>query len=153
MVARTSILQPAFYASHTIGYKKDIGDNISPSGADKLFPKNVSVEMNVEEKLIAIQDLLLFVGKFSPGTGIVLTDFAEKGGFKNVGHMLHANQFGKFEERCAGGVYLAGIWEEWLRTFGDARNQLACFLRSVSNPTATCKFLWAGAALIGIHVR
>ena len=67
--------------------------------------------------------------------------------------MLHANRFGEFEERCAGGVYLADVWEEWLTTFADVRNQLACFLRSVSNLMAICKFLWAGAALIGIHLR
>ena len=28
------------------------------------------------------------------------------------------------------------MWEEWLRTLGYVRNQLACFLRSVSNLTA-----------------
>ena len=43
--------------------------------------------------------------------------------------MLHANSFGEFEERCAGGLYLAKVWTEWLKTFSDARYQLACYLR------------------------
>ena len=45
------------------------------------------------------------------------TDFAESKGVHNVGHMIHANRFAEFEERCAGGVYLADIWLQWL----DAR--------------------------------
>ena len=51
-----------------------------------------------------------------------------------------------------GGVYLVDLWTSWLRTFADVGNQLACFLRSVSNDIDMCKFLWAGAALIGIHI-
>ena len=69
-----------------------------------------------------------------------------------MGHMIHANRFGEFEERCAGGLYLADVWIEWLDTFSDVRNQLACYLRTVLNLIDLCKFLWAGAALIGIHV-
>ena len=80
------------------------------------------------------------------------TEFAERRGVKSVGHMLHANRFGEFEERCAGGVYLAQIWMAWLRTFSDLRNQLSCYLRSVLTIMDVCVFLWVGAALIGIHV-
>ena len=80
------------------------------------------------------------------------TDFAEKRGIKNVGHMLHANRFGEFEERCAGALYLADTWLEWLDTFVDVRNQLACYLREVKQLTDQCKFLWCGAALVGLHV-
>ena len=40
--------------------------------------------------------------------------------------MIHANRFGEFEERCAGGFYLADIRVEleWLAIHTDARNQL-----------------------------
>ena len=66
--------------------------------------------------------------------------------------MLHVNRFGEFEEGCAGGVYLADVWVEWLDTFADVRNQLSCYLRAVCNLIDMSKFLWAGAALIGIHI-
>ena len=45
------------------------------------------------------------------------TDFAEKRGIGNVGHMLHENRFGEFEERCGGALYLSDTWVEWLDTF------------------------------------
>ena len=66
--------------------------------------------------------------------------------------MLYGNRFGEFEERCAGGRYLADCWMTWLRTCVGVRNQLACYLRSAAGLIDMCKFLWAGAALVGIHV-
>ena len=66
--------------------------------------------------------------------------------------MLHGNRFGEFEERCAGGLYLADCWMAWLWIYAGVRNQLACYLRSVSGLIDMCYFLWAGAALVGIHV-
>ena len=128
-------------------------------GASKLFPKNVSFEMNVEDKLIVIQVLDCWMrltsirwqsrpwNRYSD-----FTEFAERRGIKNVGHMMHSNRFGEFEERCAGGVYLSETWKEWLSTFVDVRNQLACYLRSILSIMDMCKFLWTGAALIGLHV-
>ena len=125
--------------------------------AENLFPKNVSFGMNIEDKLITIQILDCWMrltsirwqakpwNKYSS-----FTEFAERRGIQNVGHMLHAKRFGEFEERCA--VYLADTWMVWLRSFSDVRNQLACFLRSINNLMEMCKFLWAGAALIEIHV-
>ena len=128
-------------------------------GAGKLFPKNVSFEMNIEDKLIVIQILDCWMRLTSIrwqaqswNRYSAFTEYAERRGVKNVGHMIHANRFGEFEERCAGGVYLVDVWISWLRTFADVRNQLACFLRSVTNVMDMCKFLWAGAALIGIHI-
>ena len=141
------------------GIKTIIGKYQCLIGADKLFPKNVSFEMNIEDKLIAIQILDCWMRLTSIRWQVkpwnrysLFTNYAEKQGLKNVGHMLHANRFGEFEERCAGGLYLAKVWVEWLKTFGDVRNQLACFLRSVTNLMEICKFLWAGAALIGVHL-
>ena len=128
-------------------------------GADKLFPKTVGFEMNLEDKLIVIQILDCWMRLTSIrwqsrswNKYRQFTDFAEKRNIKNVGHMLHANRFGEFEERCAGGLYLADVWLEWLTTFSDVRNQLACFLREVESQMEQCKFLWAGVALIGIHI-
>ena len=69
-----------------------------------------------------------------------------------MGHMLHANRFGEFEERCAGAVYMADTWVEWLNSNTDARNQLTCYLREVIGIMDLCKFLWAGAALIGVQL-
>ena len=69
-----------------------------------------------------------------------------------MGHTLHANRFGGVEERCVGGLYLADMWLSWLSTFSDVRNQLACYLREVEGLIDQCKFLWAGAALIGLHL-
>ena len=66
--------------------------------------------------------------------------------------MIHANHFGEFEERCVGAVYVADIWMAWLDTFSDVRNQLVCFLCTVSNLMEMCKFFWAGSALVGIHI-
>ena len=39
-----------------------------------------------------------------------------------------------------------------VKTYTDVRNQLACFLREILGIMNQCKFLWTGAALIGIHV-
>ena len=76
-------------------------------GAEKLFPKTVGFEMNIEDKLIVVQILDCWMcltsirwqsctwNKYRS-----FTDFAEKRGVQNVGHMLHANRFGEFEERC-----------------------------------------------------
>jgi hypothetical protein len=128
-------------------------------GAEKLFPETVGFEMNLEGKIIVVQILDCWMrltsirwqarawNKYKS-----FTDFAEKRGIQNVGHMLHANRFGEFEERCAGGLYLADVWIAWLETFADIRNQLACYLRQVVCIMDQCKFLWAGAALIGIHI-
>ena len=128
-------------------------------GADKLFPKTVNFEMNMEDKLVLIQILDCWMRLTSirwqakPWNKYKsFTDYAEKRGYRNVGHMIHANRFGEFEERCAGGVYLSDVWMEWLETYSDVRNQLACYLRTVSNLMEMSKFLWSGAALIGIHL-
>ena len=59
------------------------------------------------------------------------TKYAEERGIKNVGHMIHANHFVEFEERCAGGVYLSETWVKWLHTYSSIRNTL-CYLRTVT---------------------
>ena len=113
-----------------------MSDYQSHIGAAKLFPKTVGFEMNLEDKLIVVQVLDCWMrltsirwqarawNRYSS-----FTEFAEKQGIKNVGHMMHANRFGEFEERCAGGVYLAKVWMEWL----DVRNQLACYLCQINS--------------------
>ena len=80
------------------------------------------------------------------------TNFAEKRGLRNIDQMIHANRFGEFEERCAGELYLANAWVDWLKSNSDVRNQLSCYLREVIGLMDQCKFLWASAALIGIHI-
>ena len=141
------------------GIKKTLISYQNLIGSDKLFPKNVGFEMNLEDKLIVIQVLDCWMRLTSirwqskPWNKYEnFTEFAERKGIKNVGHMIHANRFGEFEERCAGGVYLIETWMAWLQTFSDVRNQLSCYLRSVMSIMDMCKFLWAGAALIGIHI-
>ena len=42
--------------------------------------------------------------------------------------------------------------ENWLNSNSDVRNQLSCYVREVVGLMNQCKFLWTGAALIGIHV-
>ena len=128
-------------------------------GSQKLFPKNVGFEMNIDDKLVVVQILECWMRLTSirwqskPWNRYNnFTEYAERRGIANVGHMIHANRFGEFEERCAGGLYLAETWEAWLRTFTDVRNQLGCYLRSVLGIMQMSKFLWAGAALIGVHV-
>ena len=44
------------------------------------------------------------------------------------------------------------IWVQWLDSFHDVRNQFACYLHRVEGIMDQCVFLWAGAALIGLHV-
>ena len=66
--------------------------------------------------------------------------------------MIHANRFGEFKERCAGGLYLADVWMEWLTLNTEVRNQLSCYLREVMCIMDQCKVLWAGSALIGLHL-
>ena len=141
------------------GIKEIIAEYQSHVGAQKLFPKLVGFEMNLEDKVIVIQILECWMRLTSIrwqarawNRYTSFTEYAEKRGVQNVGHMLHANCFGEFEERCAGGVYLAGVWVEWLDTYNDVRNQLACYLRNVKCIMDQCVFLWAGAASIGLHV-
>ena len=142
-----------------VGIKEVLALYQSYIGADKLFPHNVSFEMEIEDKLISIQILDYWMRLTSirwqarPWNRYVsFIEYADKRGFRNVGHMLHANRFNEFEERCGGGVCLADVWISWLDTFSDVRNQLACFLRTTNNLMNMCKFLWAGVAFIGIHV-
>ena len=115
--------------------------------------------MNIESKLIVIQILDCWMRLTSIrwqanmwNKYTIFSEYAARLNYKNVGHMIHANRFGEFEERCAGGVYLSDVWISWLRTFSNVRNQLSCFLRSILDGMEMCKFLWAGAALVGIHV-
>lgn len=121
--------------------------------------KTQGFDMNLESKLVVIQILDLFMRLTSIrwhgrawNKYLSFTDFCEKRGFKNVGHMIHANRFGEFEERCCGGVYLADLWSEWLETYTSVRNQIACYLRTVIGLLDFCKFQWSAAALIGFHV-
>ena len=98
-----------------VGIKEVLALYQSHIGADKLFPHNVSFEMEIEDTSIRWQA--------RPWNRYVsFTEYAEKRGFRNVGHMLHANRFNEFEERCGGGVYLADVWISWLDTFSDVRN-------------------------------
>ena len=52
--------------------------------------------------------------------------FTEERGIFNVGIMIHANIFSAFEERCAGGMYMARM--------------------------DICIFQWAAESLKGLHV-
>ena len=66
--------------------------------------------------------------------------------------MIHANRFGEYEERCAGGVYLTEAWIQWLDQFTDVRNTLSCYLRTVIGLMDICVFQRATAALVGFHI-
>ena len=128
-------------------------------GADKLFPETTGFEMNINDKTIVIQILDVWMRLTSIrwhgrmwNRYNSFTTFAERRGIRNVGHMIHANRFGEFEERCAGGVYMAESWIAWIETFSDIRNTLPCYLRTVINLMDICVFQWAAASLIGLHV-
>ena len=117
-------------------------------GVEKLFPKTVGFEIEIEDKLIVVQVLDCWMRLTSIRWQIKpwnryqsFTEFGEKRGIRNVGHMLHANRFGEFEERCAGGVYMADAWIDWLNVNADTRNQLSCYLRDTLGITDQCKFL------------
>ena len=72
--------------------------------------------------------------------------------FRMWATMVHANRFGEFEERCAGGVYLSECWMKWLESYHSIRNNLSCYLRSVLNLMDICVFQWSAAALVGMHL-
>ena len=115
--------------------------------------------MNMEDKIVVIQILDCWMRLTSIRWHCrawnyykSFTDYAESHGIKNVGQMIHANRFGEFEELCAGGLYLSNTWNDWLALNPNVRNQLACYLRAVNGLQDTCKFLWCGSALIGLHV-
>ena len=131
----------------------------SQIGSDKLFPETTGFEMNINDKTIVIQILDVWMRLTSIrwhgrmwNRYSAFTEFAEKRGVRNVGHMIHANRFGEFEERCAGGVYMAESWISWLESFTDVRNTLSCYLRTVISLMEICIFQWAAAALVGLHV-
>ena len=93
--------------------KDVIAEYQSRIGAGKLFLKVVGFEMNLEDKIIVIQILECWMRLTSIRWQARMwnwyesfTEFAEKRGIKNADHMLHANRFVEFEERCAGGVKL-----------------------------------------------
>ena len=138
------------------GIKKVLNAYQCSIGADKLFPRNVSFEMNIEDKHLVVQILDIWMCLTSvrwqskPWNRCSLfTEYAKKVRYRKCGHMLHGNRFDQFEQRCAGGLYLADFWMAWLRTYAGVRNQLACYRRRVSSLIDMCKFLWAGAALVG----
>ena len=86
-------------------------------GAEKLFPKTVGFEMNIKDKLIVIQILDCWLRLTSIRWQArawnwyhAFTEYAEKRGIQNVGHMLHSNRFGEFEDHFAEGVYLSDVW-------------------------------------------
>ena len=128
-------------------------------GRDKLFPETTGFEMNINDKTVVVQILDVWMrltsirwhgrmwNRYSD-----FTTFAEKHGVRNVGHMIHANRFGEFEERCAGGVYLSETWSLWLESYQDVRNTLSCYLRTVNGLMEICIFQWATAALVGLHI-
>ena len=131
----------------------------SDIGADQLFPKTVIFQMNIEDNIVIIQILDCWMRLTSSRCQArtwnkykSFSDYAECMRYQNVGHMLHANHFGEFEEKCPGWVYLVDVWMVWLDTFSDVQNQLICFLHTVSNLMEMCKMLWADPALVGIHV-
>ena len=128
-------------------------------GSDKLFPETTGFEMNVNEKIMVVQLLDIWMRLTSIrwhgrawNKYELFTLFAEKLGYRNVGHMIHANRFGEFEERCAGGVYLAEILVKWLESYQSIRNSLSCYLRSVIGLMSISVFQWCAAALIGFHL-
>ena len=117
-------------------------------GADKLFPKTVSFEMNIEDKTVIIQILDCWMRLTSILWQVRMsnkyksfTDYTERRGCQNVGHMIHANRFGEYEESCADEIYLADVWMAWLDTFSNMRNQSACFRSNESNLMRMFKFL------------
>ena len=128
MIGSTWKLGQAFCNLHftlaiPTGIKEIIAQYQSHIGAQKLFPKVVGFETNLEDKIIVIQILECWMRLTSIRWQArtwnrydSFTKFAEKRGLQNVGHTLHANRFGEFEETCSGGVYLASIWIEWLDT-------------------------------------
>ena len=62
--------------------------------------------MHIEDNIVALQILDCWMAGTSLEQ-ICEPDFAEKRDYNNVGHMIHANTLGEFEERYAGGLYLA----------------------------------------------
>ena len=77
------------------GIKDVIAEYQSRIGAGKLFPKVVGFEMNLEDKIIVIQILECWMRLTSIRWQArtwnryeSFTEFAEKRGIKNVGHML-----------------------------------------------------------------
>ena len=77
------------------GIKKVLKAYQCSIGADKLFPKNVSFEMNIEDKLLVVQILDCRMRLTSvrwqskPWNRYSLfTEYAERQGIKNAGHML-----------------------------------------------------------------
>ena len=128
-------------------------------GTDKLFPETTGFEMNVDEKIMVVQMLDIWMRLTSIrwhgrawNKYELFTSYAEENGVRNVGHMVHANRFGEFEERCAGGVYLSEIWVKWLESYQSIRNNLSCYLRSVLGLMDICVFQWCAAALVGLHL-
>ena len=74
------------------GIKKVLNANQCSIGADKLFPKNVSFEMNIEDKLLVVQILDCWMSLTSVrwqskpwNRYSLLTEYPERQGIKNVG--------------------------------------------------------------------
>ena len=63
-------------------------------------------------------------------------EYAERRGIKDAGHIIHANCFGL-------PIFGCPVFARW---------QLACVLRGVMDVMEMCRFLWAAAAIIVIHV-
>lgn len=128
-------------------------------GGTKLFLQTTGFEMQAEDTIVYIQvlDVILRLtsGRWDVKPWNYFDSFSEflgLQGMRNVGNMLHANRFGEFEERCAGGVYMLTALTEWLSAHPEIRNNLSCYLRASEGIFEQCPFQWAGTALIGIHL-
>lgn len=73
---------------------------------------------------------------------------AERHYGRNVGHVITANFFGKFNQRYAGRVYIEETGVSCLHTFANVQYTILCYLRSVAGLIDKIVLQWSAAILI-----
>ena len=128
-------------------------------GYEKMYPEITGMELEMEGKCLIKQILECFLrltadrwqarawNKYEE-----FVQFCVDHDFINLAQQLHGNRFGELEKCCGIGIYLLDVWNDFIDTYSNIRNQLAIFLRDTSHLKEICNFLWLGPALIGIHL-
>ena len=125
-----------------------------------MYPSITGFELDMEDKSLIKQILECFLQltadpweERSWSRFAAYCKFVKGLGKLNLGQELHGNRFGDFGKCCTTGIYSIEMWVDFIIVRGEARNDLAIFLRDTQHRKDICILLWLCLALLGIHLK
>ena len=125
-----------------------------------MYPSITGFELDMEDKSLIKQILKCFLQltadpweERSWSRFAAYCKFVKGLGKLNLGQELHGNRFGDFGKCCTTGIYSIEMWVDFIIVRGEARNDLAIFLRDTQHRKDICILLWLCLALLGIHLK